>query len=294
MRRAFAEAGFPAVEVSLPRDRSTGRARGFCFVSLESKEQAEDALRQMDGIVLDGRAISVRAFRADRGARPAPTRDVREPRGPGGPPPRTSDPRANWRPTGRPPGGGRPGGEDSTVYVGNLPFDSTEEDIGEFFKENGFDTIRRVHLPTDPEGRKRGFGFVTLQDEEAAKRASETLDGSSFRGRNLGVNLARRGGSGPGGGGGGGGPGGPAHAPVARPRPGDAPTGEGPPPAGPGEPPRDDDWRAKKGDRLPRKDKKKKGRSLMSERPGAPKQRRKNEEFRSSRARDYIDDWEDD
>jgi hypothetical protein len=81
---------------------------------------------------------------------------------------------------------------------------------------------------------------------------------------------------------------------VARPRPGDAPTGEGPPPAGPGEPPRDDDWRAKKGDRLPRKDKKKKGRSLMSERPGAPKQRRKNEEFRSSRARDYIDDWEDD
>jgi hypothetical protein len=58
------------------------------------------------------------------------------------------------------------------------------------------------------------------------------------------------------------------------------------------DPPRpEEDWRAKK-DR--RKDKKKKGRSLAPERPGAPKQRRKNEEFRSSRARDYIDDWEDD
>src|SRR5690606_9683325 len=124
----------------------------------------------------------------------------------------------------------------------------------------------------DPEGRRRGFGFVTLQDEDAARRASETLDGSSFRGRSLGVNLARRGGSGSGGAGGGGSAhAGAPHGSAPRPRfrgP-DSPMSDAPPAGGVGEPPKDDDWRAKK---ERRKDKKKKGRSLVPERPGAPKQ----------------------
>src|SRR5687768_7996074 len=66
LRRVFSEAGFSSVEISLPRDRATGRARGFCFVSLETRDQAESALRQLDGSIVEGRAISVRVFRADR------------------------------------------------------------------------------------------------------------------------------------------------------------------------------------------------------------------------------------
>jgi RNA recognition motif-containing protein len=197
------------------------------------------------------------------------------------------------------------------VYVGNLPFDAVEQDVSAFFNEQGFATVRRVHLPTDPEGRRRGFGFVTLEDEAAAKKAAETLDGTSFRGRQLGVNLARRGG-GPGPAGGG-----PPRPPTSAtrgpsnwgssagqsgesaawrpraPRPFDAP----PPEAGAeGGPPREEggDWRGKKDRRPVKAEKKPKKGRLVSERPGAPKQRRRNEEFKSSRAKDYIDDWDDD
>lgn len=316
LRKAFAEAGFTGLEVSLPRDRATGKARGFGFVSLESPEQAERALELLDGIIVDGRAISVRAFRSDRSA-PRPPRGgpgERPFEGRGGPPSgRAYESRGS---EGRGPGGprpaGRPGTDDSTVYVGNLPFDAVEQDITALFNEAGFETVRRVHLPTDPEGRRRGFGFVTLEDEATAKRAAESLDGTNFRGRQLGVNLARRGG-GPGPAGSGprppspGGPrpqtswgppsSGPSDAAGSswRPRPAPRIFDAAPPPeAGADGPPKDDEaWRNKK-DRRPVKDKKPKRKGLVSERPGAPKQRRRNEEFRSSRAKDYIDDWEDD
>ena len=87
--------------------------------------------------------------------------------------------------------------------------------------------------------------FVTLEDEDAAKRAAETLNGKAFRGRSLGVNLARRGGAPPGGSGG----------PSAAPRPRPAPRSFGPPsdfpreslaPSFPDQPPVKDDeaWRA--------------------------------------------------
>jgi RNA recognition motif-containing protein len=317
LRGAFADAGFSNVEVSLPRDRATGRARGFGFVTLETKDQAEHALEQLNGIIVDGRAISVRVFRSDRTrpARPGGERPF-EPRG-GAPSGRGFEPRGADSRGPRP--GGRPGNDDSTVYVGNLPFDALEPDVTAFFNEQGFDTVRRVHLPTDPDGRRRGFGFVTLEDEAAAKRAAESLDGTSFRGRQLGVNLARRGGGGAASGASGGprshggaprgpsswsGPapssgGGEGQASSWRPRP--ARSFDPPPPETSGDaPPREEggEWRGKK-DRRPVKDKvkdkkAKKGRGLASERPGAPKQRRRNEEFRSSRAKDYLDDWDDD
>lgn len=296
LRRVFLDAGFSTVEVSLPRDRATGRARGFCFVSLETKEQAEAALQQLDGIIVDGRPISVRVFRADRNKGPLRPGDSR-----GGPlGPRSGDPRTSsqsFRPPlgSRPPGGARPGSnDDSTVYVGNLPFDAVEEDITQFFKDAGFETVRRVHLPVDQDGRRRGFGFVTLADEEAAKGAAETLDGRSFRGRNLGVNLARRGG----GAGGGAGHGGPPRQNRPPPRSSYEPPATdrsgGPGGSSDSLPRQEEPWRAKKEHRKDSAAKKKKGRGLTSERPGAPKQRRKNEEFHSSRASDYIDDWDDD
>jgi RNA recognition motif-containing protein len=75
------------------------------------------------------------------------------------------------------------------LYVGNLPFDASVEDIRTAFEAHG--TVHEVTLITDREtGRPRGFGFVEM-DEEGAKAAIQGLDSQDFGGRNLTVNEAR-------------------------------------------------------------------------------------------------------
>ena len=100
------------------------------------------------------------------------------------------------------------------IYVGNLPFQSTEAEIEQLF--GAFGEVLSVALPTDREtGRPRGFGFVEMSSEDAAKAIS-ALNGTDFGGRALNVNEAKpreagggsRGGYGGGGGGYGGGGGG--------------------------------------------------------------------------------------
>ena len=96
------------------------------------------------------------------------------------------------------------------IYVGNLPFTSSEDDIRQLFTAYG--EVISVSLPNDREtGRPRGCGFVDLENE-TADQAIQALDGKEFGGRSLRVNEAReperRGGGGYGGGGGGGGRGG--------------------------------------------------------------------------------------
>jgi len=97
------------------------------------------------------------------------------------------------------------------IYVGNLSFDSSEEDVQRLFSEYG--EVTSVALPTDREtGRPRGFGFVEMSNEDAAKAIS-ALNDTDFGGRRLNVNEAkprepRSGGGGGGGGYGGGGGGG--------------------------------------------------------------------------------------
>ena len=89
------------------------------------------------------------------------------------------------------------------IYVGNLPFSATTEEVEELF--SGFGEVISVALPTDREtGRPRGFGFVEMEDA-AANEAIRALDGTDFGGRNLRVNPAQpreQGGRGGGGGGG--------------------------------------------------------------------------------------------
>ncbi len=90
------------------------------------------------------------------------------------------------------------------IYVGNLPFSATEEDLSELFSQHG--EVLSVNLINDRQtGRPRGFGFVEMEDE-AADSAISSLDGAEFGGRTLRVNEAmeRRTGGGGGGGGGGG------------------------------------------------------------------------------------------
>jgi RNA recognition motif-containing protein len=75
------------------------------------------------------------------------------------------------------------------IYVGNLPFNTTNQDLEELFAQYG--TVESANIINDREtGRSRGFGFVEMDDAGAA-RAIEELDGSDFGGRNLTVNQAR-------------------------------------------------------------------------------------------------------
>ena len=90
------------------------------------------------------------------------------------------------------------------LFVGNLPFSATDDEVRELFE--GIGPVSDVVLISDREtGRPRGFGFVEMDDEHAEK-AIETLDGNDFGGRPLRVNEAhdrpRRGGGGGGFGGG--------------------------------------------------------------------------------------------
>ena len=96
------------------------------------------------------------------------------------------------------------------IYIGNLPWSATEDDVREMFSAAG--EVQSVAVITDREtGRSRGFGFVEMDDADADK-AIGLLDGKDMDGRPLRVNEAReresRGGGGGGGGGGRGGGGG--------------------------------------------------------------------------------------
>ncbi|MED5262408.1 MAG: RNA-binding protein [Myxococcota bacterium] len=95
------------------------------------------------------------------------------------------------------------------IYVGNLPWSASEDEVREYFA--GIGEVHSVAVITDREtGRSRGFGFIEMDDADAAKAIAE-LDGKDMGGRPLRVNEAQerqRGGGGGGRGGGGGGRGG--------------------------------------------------------------------------------------
>jgi len=195
LREIFEATGGSVVDVSLPRDRATGRPRGFGFVTFSTAEEAAQARSTLDGSLQAGRSMSVRPFSSE--------------------PPRRGEARSDGGGGG---GGGPQGGEDRTLYVGNLPYDASQQEVTQFLGEHGVQPIVRVHLPAGPDGRPRGFGFVTLGSAEAANEAIIQLRGVEVRGRKLLVNIAHPRGSAPGGGGG----------------PGGRPTGP--------RPPREDGW----------------------------------------------------
>lgn len=77
-----------------------------------------------------------------------------------------------------------------SLYVGNLSYDVTQDNLAEIFAEYG--TVNRVMLPTDREtGRKRGFAFVEMGTETEEQAAIDALDGAEWMGRDLKVNKAK-------------------------------------------------------------------------------------------------------
>ncbi|MEZ4224040.1 MAG: RNA-binding protein [Polyangiaceae bacterium] len=258
LRQLFEAAGSTVVDVSLPRHRDTGKPRGFGFVTLGSAEEASAARSNLDGSMHSGRSISVRPFKAE--------------------PPKREGPAAGGG------GGGAAAGQDRTLYVGNLPFDATAEEVETLITSTGAGAVIRVHLPTGPDGRARGFGFVTMESNEAANAAIVALRERDLKGRKLMVNIAHPRGERPAGGGDRGG-----DRPPPRRDEGDRPpprSFDSLPPASFGEPP---PARAEAGRRWAdkpdkKKQKKKKGRSERTEAP--PKKGRFNPKS--------WEDWDDD
>jgi hypothetical protein len=176
LRQLFEATGGKVVDVSLPRDRATGRPRGFGFVTFATSDEAIAARDKLDGSLQAGRAISVRPFSSE--------------------PPRRGDGPAPSGGGGGGPGGGGPGGggpqmtEDRTLYVGNLPYDTSQQEMTQIFTDNNVGPVARIHLPVGPDGRLRGFGFITMGTAEAANEAITALRNFDLRGRRLMVNIA--------------------------------------------------------------------------------------------------------
>jgi len=174
LKQLFEATGGKVLSVSLPKDRTTGRPRGFGFVTLATPQEAQAARDALDGSMQAGKSISVRPFQAE--------------------PPKRGDAPGGLRPPGAPQGPRGPGGPqqapDRTLYVGNLPYDATIEEVQGLVNGAVADSVVRVHLPMDADGRKRGFGFVTMSSGESAKSAADALRQADLRGRRLVVNLA--------------------------------------------------------------------------------------------------------
>jgi nucleolin len=306
LRKLFESVGGSVIDIAVPRDRQTGAARGFGFVTFSTDAEAAAARDQLDGSFHEGRSISVRPFRGNRPESPGGA-------GPGSMPPRSSGPISRApRPMGggeeRGPAPGGGGGEDreNTLFIANLPQDCTQQSLMEVFAAAGVAPVVKLHLPLDAEGRRRGFGFVTLRDAAAARSAVAALQGTLIGGRAISVDVARPRGDRPERPpppGGGDRPGGwrpVSSRPTGAPRDGVAMGGGSPAPApgysdSSGSPPTErqtwDERRA--GDR-----RKKEGAAPAKRKKAAGpadrgKARRENEGFRAPRSRSIMDDRDD-
>jgi len=76
------------------------------------------------------------------------------------------------------------------IYIGNMNYRTTEEDVNTLFSQYG--EVESVKLISDREtGRAKGFGFVTMTDDTAAKEAIEALNEKEYEGRTLRINEAK-------------------------------------------------------------------------------------------------------
>lgn len=78
----------------------------------------------------------------------------------------------------------------TNIFVGNLPFSTSSPDLEQLFASYG--AVSRAQVITDRDtGRSRGFGFVEMDNDDEAKQAIESLDGTDIGGRQIKVNVAR-------------------------------------------------------------------------------------------------------
>ncbi|KAG8916465.1 hypothetical protein FRC01_003133, partial [Tulasnella sp. 417] len=146
--------------------KDTGNSKGFGYVTFETAEAAQAALER-NGQEIDGRPVNVdlanpQSAPGERSDRP-PRRNSDFGRGNGSP----------QKPTGP---------ATSTLFVGNLPFSATEDQIWEKFAD--FGSVSSVRLPTDREtGQPKGFGYVEFLDVESAQKAVDNGGSLEIDGR---------------------------------------------------------------------------------------------------------------
>ena len=141
-------------DFALMRD-DDGNLRGFGFITFQSKDMADAAIAALNGQKIKGRRIGVRDADA----------------------PRDEKPKRAPKPQG------------ARLYVGNLPFKATEDDLSALFKDH-CDTVH-VQWATDRSGRKKAFAFVTIQPESKGEEVVGKLNGSDFMGRNIKVDVSK-------------------------------------------------------------------------------------------------------
>ena len=174
LKSEFADCG-EVVSARVQMDRNTGKSRGFAFVEFATVEAANAAVAQNGQKEIDGRVVNID---------------------------KTTSKPAN--PEGRAKAFGDSQSEPSTVlFVGNVSFNTTEDQLWEVFAE--FGEVKSVRLPTERDsGRPKGFGYVEFTDIETAKKAFEGAKGMDVDGRAIRLDFSqpRDGASGGGGGGG--------------------------------------------------------------------------------------------
>ncbi|GAU48474.1 hypothetical protein TSUD_405670 [Trifolium subterraneum] len=150
-------------------DKTTGRSRGFGFVTMSTAEEAEAAAQQLNGYEVEGRPLRVNA---------------------GPPPPRTETSRfgdnSRFGDRRSPPRSGSFAGSENRVHVGNLAWGVDNLALESLFSEQG--TVLEAKVIYDREsGRSRGFGFVTYGSAEEVNSAIRSLDGVDLNGRAIRV-----------------------------------------------------------------------------------------------------------
>jgi len=81
--------------------------------------------------------------------------------------------------------------EENKIYIGNINYEVTEEDLKEMIKKKGFETQDVTIIKDKFSGRSKGFGFAEFENNEQVQKAIELLDGHELKSRKLKVNKAR-------------------------------------------------------------------------------------------------------
>jgi|Transcript_8520 RNA recognition motif-containing protein len=159
----FADKGIPVLNVAMPMnqnmiDEVTGmpKSKGFCFVDVESDDMITTAVEAFNNVDMDGRSMRVNKL--------LPKEEVEA---------RQNDRNKNYTPDGQ-----------KKLYIGNLSFDATYDEIKDHFEQYGEVTDLYIPLRDD---RPRGFCFITLAAADADTAMAE-LNGADFLGRSLVVN----------------------------------------------------------------------------------------------------------
>eukprot|EP00455_Lapot_gusevi_P015426 TRINITY_DN1780_c0_g1_i3.p2 TRINITY_DN1780_c0_g1~~TRINITY_DN1780_c0_g1_i3.p2 ORF type:complete len:183 (+),score=90.71 TRINITY_DN1780_c0_g1_i3:106-654(+) len=156
-----------------------GRSRGCAIVEFSTPEEAARAMAELNESTLKGRPIFIREDREESGFAPAPRPARRAP--PASSP--VSVVAAAPAPAAAAPGGPHRAG--FQLFVGNLPWSASWQDLKDLFAQYG--DVLRADVILDQNRRSKGWGIVRFSNKEDAERAIEALNGKVYHGRPLSV-----------------------------------------------------------------------------------------------------------